>query len=142
MPNTTGTNNSVDTVPIARPPITARPSGAFCSPPSPSPSAIGSMPISIARAVISTGRKRLKPASSAAASGAMPFASDSRAVLMTRMLLAVAMPMQRIVPVNAGTLSVVCVANSIHAIPASDPGRPLMMMSGSSHDWKFTTISR
>mgnify|MGYP003350064577 CR=1 FL=1 len=30
-----------------RPPITARPSGAFCSPPSPIPSAIGSMPMII-----------------------------------------------------------------------------------------------
>ena len=42
--------------------MTARPSGAFCSPPSPSPSAIGTMPMIMARAVISTGRKRVKPA--------------------------------------------------------------------------------
>ena len=46
--------------------MTARPSGAFCSPPSPRPSAIGGMPMIIASAVISTGRKRTKPASSAA----------------------------------------------------------------------------
>ena len=37
--------------------MTARPSGAFCSPPSPSPSAIGTMPMIMASAVISTGRK-------------------------------------------------------------------------------------
>ena len=43
--------------------MTARPSGAFCSPPSPSPSAIGIMPMIMASAVISTGRKRVKPAS-------------------------------------------------------------------------------
>ena len=103
---------------------------------------MGNMPISMASAVINTGRKRLKPASSAAISGAMPRASDSRAELMTRMLLAVAMPIHRIVPVSAGTLSVVCVTNSIHAIPAIDAGRPLMMMKGSTHDWKFTTINR
>ena len=42
-----------------RPPITARPSGAFCSPPSPEPSAIGTMPITIAIAVIRTGRMRV-----------------------------------------------------------------------------------
>ena len=72
----------------------------------------------------------------------MPLCSDSRAVLITRTLFAVAMPMQRMVPVSAGTLNVVCVANSIHAMPASEPGRPLMMINGSSHDWKFTTISR
>src|SRR5215471_16308464 len=41
---TTGTNIKVATVENVRPPITARPSGAFCSPPSPRPSAIGSMP--------------------------------------------------------------------------------------------------
>jgi hypothetical protein len=34
--NTVGTKNSVATVATARPPMTARPSGAFCSPPSPS----------------------------------------------------------------------------------------------------------
>ena len=50
----------------SRPPITARPSGAFCSPPSPMPSAIGTMPIIIARAVMTTGRKRVAPDSIAA----------------------------------------------------------------------------
>ena len=49
--------------------MTARPSGAFCSPASPSASAIGIMPITIASAVISTGRRRVLPASSAASSG-------------------------------------------------------------------------
>jgi hypothetical protein len=42
-------------VAIDSPPITARPSGAFCSPPSPRPSDIGSMPMIIASAVIMTG---------------------------------------------------------------------------------------
>ena len=69
MLNTTGTNISVATVAKTRPPMTARPSGAFCSPPSPRPSAIGTMPMIIASAVISTGRKRTKPASIAAATG-------------------------------------------------------------------------
>src|SRR5271165_4189126 len=41
-----------------RPPITARPKGAFCSPPSPRPNAIGTIPMIIASAVISTGRIR------------------------------------------------------------------------------------
>ncbi len=49
-----------------RPPMTARPRGAFCSPPSPRPSAIGTMPMIMASAVIITGRKRTKPAFSAA----------------------------------------------------------------------------
>src|ERR1700741_2275937 len=45
-------------------------------------------------------------------------------------------------PVRAGTDSVVPVANSIHTMPASAPGKAVMMMNGSSHDWKLTTITR
>ena len=41
--------------------MTARPSGAFCSPPSPRPSDIGSMPMIIASAVMMTGRRRVMP---------------------------------------------------------------------------------
>ena len=69
---TTGTNSSVATVATTKPPITARPSGAFCSPPSPSPSDIGTMPTTIANAVITTGRNRVWPASSAAVTASLP----------------------------------------------------------------------
>ena len=47
-------------VPTATPPMTARASTAFCSPPG-SPIAIGIMPTIIAAAVISTGRSRVRP---------------------------------------------------------------------------------
>ena len=104
---TTGTKISVAIVAKIRPPTTARPSGAFCSPPSPSPSAIGAMPIIIASAVMTTGRNRTKPASSAAATGSPSSAKRSRAKLMTSTLLAVATPMHMIAPVRAGTDSVV-----------------------------------
>src|SRR5258707_1208091 len=89
MLNTTGTNISVATVAKMRPPMTARPSGAFCSPPSPRPSAIGAMPMIIANAVISTGRKRTKPASVAAAidAGFVRF----RPVLMTALAMIIGM---------------------------------------------------
>ncbi len=69
MLNTVGTKNRVAMVAQINPPITARPSGAFCSPPSPMPSAMGIIPMIMASAVISTGRKRVKPASSAARVG-------------------------------------------------------------------------
>ena len=85
------------------PPITARPSGAFCS----ALSAIGAMPMIMASAVMSTGRKRVNPASIAAVAASAPSASRSRAKLTTRMLLAVATPMHMIAPVNAGTDKVV-----------------------------------
>ncbi len=77
--NTSGTKKSVETVANSSPPMTARPSGAFCSAPSPRPSAIGIMPMIIANAVIRTGRMRLAPASSAAVSGGAPAESRWRA---------------------------------------------------------------
>ena len=58
------------------------------------------------------------------------------------MLLAVATPMHMIAPISAGTLSVVCVRNRNSTMPASAAGSAVMMMNGSSQDWKFTTISR
>ncbi len=58
------------------------------------------------------------------------------------MLFAVATPMHMIAPVSDGTLIVVRERNSIHTMPASAAGSAEMMMNGSSHDWKFTTISR
>ena len=66
----------------------------------------------------------------------------SRANEIIRMLFAVATPMHMTAPVNAGTLNVVWVRNSIHRMPASAPGNAVIMMNGSSQDWKFTTISR
>jgi len=45
-------------------------------------------------------------------------------------------------PINAGTLNVVPVANRKTMIPASAAGSAVMMMNGSSHDWKLTTINR
>ena len=138
--NSAGTSTSVLTVPAARPPTTARPSGAFWAPAAPAPSAIGNMPISMAVAVIRTGRKRPAPACSAASAGATPAAALARR-LTTVMLLAVAMPMHMMAPVKAGTLMVVWVANSIQAMPASAPGSP-PRMTGVEPDWKLTTISR
>ena len=51
-------------------------------------------------------------------------------------------PIHMIAPMSDGTLKVVCVTKSIQTIPLSAPGSAMMMMNGSSHDWKLTTISR
>ena len=89
--------------------MTARPSGAFCSPPSPSPSAIGTMPMIIASAVISTGPEPREAGVERGVERARGRrASSSFAKLTTRMLFAVATPMHMIAPVSAGTLIVVC----------------------------------
>ena len=50
--------------------------------------------------------------------------------------------MLMIAPIKAGTLTVVCVRNSIHKIPHNAPGSAVKMMNGSSQDWKLTTINR
>ena len=45
-------------------------------------------------------------------------------------------------PIRAGTLSRVCVRNRNNTMPVRAAGSALMMMNGSSQDWKFTTISK
>ena len=66
----------------------------------------------------------------------------SRANDTIRIEFAVATPMHITAPVNEGTLMVVCVSRSIQQMPAKAPGSAVMMMNGSSHDWKFTTIRK
>ena len=58
------------------------------------------------------------------------------------MLFDVATPMLMMAPMSAGTESVVPVAKSIQTMPASAPGSAIRMMSGSSHDWKLTTMRK
>ena len=82
------------------------------------------------------------PASRAASKGDRPSARFSLAKVTSRMLFAVATPTVIIAPISAGTLSLVPVRKSIQAIPAMAPGSAVRMMSGSSHDWKLTTMSR
>ena len=121
----TGTKKSVVTVARSSPPMTARPSGAFCSPPSPSPSDIGSMPMIIASAVMMTGRRRVIPAASAASRGVAAHLAlivgegdDEDAVRGGD-----ADAHDR--PISAGTLSVVCDRKSIQAMPGdARPGAP------------------
>ena len=57
------------------------------------------------------------------------------------MLFDVATPMHMMAPVKAGTLSVVRVKKRKRIMPANAAGSAVMMMNGSNHDWKLTTIS-
>src|SRR5712664_347234 len=132
--NITGTKKSVEKVANTSPPITARPSGAFCSPPSPSPSAIGKIPRIIAVAVMITGRRRVRPASIAALIRSSPSRKRSRPKVTTRMLFALATPILINDPINAGMLSVVPVKNSPQTMPARVPGIAIKMISGTSPD--------
>src|SRR5262249_37470738 len=87
---TNGTENKGANVASIRPPIPARPSGAFCSAPSPIPSDIGIMPTIIASAVIITGRSRVIPALRAAATALLPAFISPAAKFTSRMLFEVA----------------------------------------------------
>src|SRR5258708_6864569 len=91
--------------------MTARPSGAFCSPPSPSPSAMGIMPMIMAKAVMSTGRNRVTPASMAALAGSPWRSNSSLAKETTRILFAVPTPMHIMAPINAGTANSILVVS-------------------------------
>lgn len=122
--------------------MTARPRGAFCSPPSPSPSAMGIMPVIMARAVMMTGRRRVAPASSADWKASLVSAKRSLAKVITSTLFEVATPMHIMAPISAGMLSEVWVRNSIQQIPASAPGRAVMMRNASFQDCKLTTSSK
>ena len=103
---------------------------------------MGTMPMIMASAVMTTGRMRTKPASNAASRADLPSFNCSRANDTIKILFDVATPTLMIAPVSEGTLSVVRVNNRIQQMPAKAPGSAVIMMNGSSHDWKFTTISK
>jgi hypothetical protein len=75
MAYTQGTKNRVKIVATSKPPMTARPSGALWE----YPIDMGTMPMIMAEAVMSTGRKRVFPASIAARSASPCSWSRSRA---------------------------------------------------------------
>ena len=97
----------------------------------------------IASAVISTGRRRVRPASIAAwitcTSGCS--ARYSFAKLTTRMEFDTPMPTAMIAPISDMTFRLVPVSVSIHKMPISAPGTAIMMMNGSVQDWNSITSS-
>jgi hypothetical protein len=106
MANAAGRTRSVVSVAAASPPTTARPSGAVWSPPSPRPTAIGTMPATIARLVIRIGRTRPLAPSTPASSAGTPPARALSAKVTRRMAFAVATPTAMIAPMNDCKLSV------------------------------------
>ena len=132
--NTEGSTTRVASVAAASPPMTARPSGATCWPPSPSASAIGTMPAIMAQLVIKIGRSRARPASTPASPAAAPSVRCRSANVTSRIALATATPMAMIAPMNDWMLSVVRVASSISATPATTAGIVVSTMSACRSD--------
>ena len=93
------------------------------------------MPSTIASAVISTGRSRVKPASRAAARASTPVSTRrSFAKLTSRIEFDTAIPTAMIEPISDSTFSVVPVSASIQRMPTRAPGTAAMIMKGSSQD--------
>src|SRR5207302_10491483 len=101
--------------------------------------AMGTIPMIIAVAVMMTGRNRVAPASRAERKASFVSAKRSLAKVITSTLFAVATPILIMAPISAGTLSGVCVRKRIQQMPAIAPGKAVMMMKASLHDWKLTT---
>src|SRR6185436_18930156 len=137
---TDGSTSSVAAVAAARPPITARPSGAVAPAPSPKASAIGSMPAIIAALVISTGRRRARAA--ATAGSASPVRRASSANVTSRIAFATATPIAMMAPMNDCTFTVVRVASSRRTTPASTAGTVDTTTNARRTDWKFAASSR
>ena len=137
--NTGGRIASVANVAAARPPTTARPSGAASSAPAPIASAIGSMPAIMARLVIRIGRSATGcPVTAAASAGCPPVRRLSSANVTSRIALATATPMAMIAPMNDCRLSVVPVSEQ------RDDDSAQHRRHGGEHDerracsdWKF-----
>lgn len=95
-----GNTTNVANVAAASPPITARPSGAVCSPPSPNASAMGIMPVIMAALVIKMGRNLLCAASTAASPAWPLFTRFLSANVVRRIAFATATPMAMMAPMN------------------------------------------
>ena len=108
---TAGSTSSVASVAATSPPMTARPSGAVCSPPSPSPGPSG--PCRRSWRSSSSGSAAAGPARPSTAAAAALGASSRRcrsAKVTSRIALATATPIAMIAPMNDWMLSVVPVS--------------------------------
>ena len=84
----------------------AYPSGRRLIDPAPSPRAMGSAPITVATEVMRMGRRRIRPASSAASIVAMPRSLSWLMYSTSRIEFLVTSPISRIMPIWLYTLSV------------------------------------
>ena len=120
---TAGRTSSVAKVARAMPPITARPSGAFCSLPSSRASDMGIIPAIMAQPVMMIGRSRPLAAVIAARSAGIPSSRRWRSPKLTSMIaFETATPTAMIAPMNDSMLSVVRVIQSASTTPQRTAG--------------------
>ena len=126
------------TVASAIPPITARPSGAFCSLPSSIPSDIGIMPAIMAQPVMMMGRSLPLAAVTAARSAGMPSSRRWRSAKLTSMIaFDTATPTAMIAPMNDSMFSVDRVSASATTTPQSTAGTEATAATANRDSWKY-----
>jgi hypothetical protein len=128
-----GTITSDSTVDTMMPPITAVAIGARNDPPSPTPSAEGSMPADIAMEVITMGRARLCPASITGLKRSIPCARISMAKSIKRMAFLVTIPISIRMPISTGIDSAEFVRISAAATPPMASGSEKQDGEGLDH---------
>ncbi len=121
--------------------MTARPRGAVSSLPRPIASAIGIMPLIMARLVIRIGRSRSPAASRAASKEGCPARRLRSAKVTSRMALARATPTTMIMPMKLCRFRLVPVTSSRIREPASPAGAADRATRLSRTDWKLAVSS-
>ncbi len=133
---------TVSSTEAVSPPMMARASGAYCSLPVPSFSAMGTMPMMVASEVIRMGRSRTRQDVITASSTDWPCSSRRCANSTIRMLLEAAMPTSIRTPISDITFSVVWVSGSITSTPMNPIGIASMMRNGSLNERNCATRIR
>ena len=131
-----GTTTRLSTVETMIPPITAIAIGARKAPPSPTPSAEGSMPADMAMEVITMGWARLWPASTTASIRLMPRSRISMAKSIKRIAFFATIPISIRMPISTGMESGFCVTISAVATPPTERSSEKMMVIGCRTEWK------
>ena len=138
-----GTTTRLRTVETMIPPITAMAIGARKDPPSPTPSALGSMPADMAIEVMTIGRARFWPASIIASTRSRPVRISSTAKSTSRMAFLVTMPISIRMPISTGIDSALLVRIRPAATPPMASGKENRMVKGwiTSLNKRMRTVS-
>ena len=112
------------------PPITHTAMGARVSPPSEKARAIGSMPNTVAAAVIRIGRSRTRPASTSASSSFEPAARSALAKSTSKIAALVTSPISMMMPMKLKMLRVMPETQMPPKAPITESGSETMMTKG------------
>ncbi len=110
--------------------------------PVPRPSAVGSMPSTMAALVMRMGRSRRGPALRTASAAESPSRTCWSAPSTRRMPFLVTRPMSRMIPMSEPMLTELPVRKSARVAPTSAKGSAAMMVSGWRNDSNWLASTR